>query len=165
MRGRGSRAPPPAAGRLRRFNAAAALRRDLRHRRPHEYKGERSVFYDELDGVVLVHDLTFRGSAKKLERWAREIAATGTFAPAASTPQWNAAPGTPLAMPPSSSNVLHGFGGLPVPALVVANKADYTRDEETTNQTTAAERAARDAEDDGSRPSAATRTRSRATGS
>ena len=99
-----------------------------------EYKGERSVFYDALDGVVLVHDLSFRGSAKKLERWAREIAATGTFAPAASTPQWNAAPGTPLAMPPSSSNVLHGFGGLPVPALVVANKADLhkrRRDDES----------------------------------
>jgi hypothetical protein len=39
---------------------------------------------------------------------------------------WN--PGGAALVAPSSPAVLHGFGGLPVPALIIANKSDLERD-------------------------------------
>ncbi|PKA63411.1 Metal tolerance protein 8 [Apostasia shenzhenica] len=54
-------------------------------------------------GVIFVHDLSQRRTKASLQNWAVEIAATGTF---------------------SSPHGSIGPGGLPVPYLVVANKAD-----------------------------------------
>ena len=92
-----------------------------------EHKIERRVFYADLDGVLLVHDLSLRRSARRLRKWAREIAASATFAsPTPDHCDWSvgvdAVRGTP-----DAAHVLRGFGGLPVPALVVANKADLDR--------------------------------------
>ena len=92
-----------------------------------EHKIERRVFYADLDGVLLVHDLSLRRSARRLRKWAREIAASATFAsPTPDHCDWSvgvdAVRGTP-----DAPHVLRGFGGLPVPALVVANKADLDR--------------------------------------
>ena len=89
-----------------------------------QYKNERSVYYSHVNGVILVHDLSFRSSAARLERWAREVAASATFsAPTPETCAWTSGTMT-SAVAPSSTYVLHGFGGLPVPALIVANKCD-----------------------------------------
>lgn len=61
-------------------------------------------------GVIFVHDLSQRRTKTSLQRWASEVAATGTFS-------------APL---PSG-----GPGGLPVPYIVVGNKADIAAKEGT----------------------------------
>jgi Rab-like protein 3 len=91
-----------------------------------EHEAERRVFYRDLDGVLLVHDLTLPRAARGLERWARDVAANATFAtPTPDHCDWNPT-ATQSAQSPEP-HVLRGFGGLPVPALVVANKADLDR--------------------------------------
>ena len=61
-------------------------------------------------GVIFVHDLSQRRTKTSLQKWASEVAATGTFS-------------APL---PSG-----GPGGLPVPYIVVGNKADIAAKEGT----------------------------------
>ncbi|KAB5556576.1 hypothetical protein DKX38_007485 [Salix brachista] len=84
------------------------------------YKDCRSLFYSQINGefhtfsmancVIFVHDLSQRRTKTSLQKWASEIAATGTFSA------------------PLSSG---GPGGLPVPYIVVCNKADIAVKEGT----------------------------------
>nr|VDC67557.1 unnamed protein product [Brassica rapa] len=74
------------------------------------YKDCRSLFYSQINGVIFVHDLSQRRTKTSLQKWASEVAATGTFS-------------APL---PSG-----GPGGLPVPYIVVGNKADIAAKEGT----------------------------------
>lgn len=82
-----------------------------------QYERERGVFYDQINGVIIVHDASSRSSGARCEAWAREVASKGTFS--APTPT----PGERYASAESPC-VLYGFGGLPVPCLIVANKID-----------------------------------------
>lgn len=61
-------------------------------------------------GVIFVHDLSQRRTKTSLQKWAAEIAATGTF----SAPLGSGGP-----------------GGLPVPYIVIGNKADVAAKEGT----------------------------------
>ncbi|CAH9071186.1 unnamed protein product [Cuscuta epithymum] len=72
------------------------------------YKDCRSLFYSQINGVIFVYDLSQRRTKSSLQKWAVEIAATGTFS-------------APLAS--------GGPGGLPVPYIVIANKADIASNE------------------------------------
>ncbi|KAH1082791.1 hypothetical protein J1N35_022552 [Gossypium stocksii] len=74
------------------------------------YKGCRSLFYSQLNGVIFVHDLSQRRTKTSLRKWAAEIAASGTF----SAPLGSGGP-----------------GGLPVPYIVIGNKADIASKEGT----------------------------------
>ncbi|KAI5057635.1 hypothetical protein GOP47_0027650 [Adiantum capillus-veneris] len=67
------------------------------------YKDCRSLFYAQINGVIFVHDLSQRKTKVSLQKWAAEVAASGTFSAPMAT--FNAA-------------------GIPVPYLVVGNKAD-----------------------------------------
>ncbi|KAK3017199.1 hypothetical protein RJ639_007754, partial [Escallonia herrerae] len=67
------------------------------------YKDCRSLFYSQINGAIFVHDLSQRRTKASLQKWAAEIAATGTF----SAPLGSGGP-----------------GGLPVPYIVIGNKAD-----------------------------------------
>ncbi|KAJ6798523.1 small GTPase LIP1 isoform X1 [Iris pallida] len=67
------------------------------------YKDCRSLFYTQINGVIFVHDLSQRRTKTGLQKWAVEISTSGTFSA------------------PLSSG---GPGGLPVPYLVIGNKAD-----------------------------------------
>ena len=73
-------------------------------------------FFRTYHGYFLVHDASQKNSALTLERWAREIAQQRTFV----------APDTQIPNPWMTStrdpHVIYGFGGLPVPCLVVSNK-------------------------------------------
>ncbi|KAG1330064.1 Small GTPase LIP1 [Cocos nucifera] len=72
------------------------------------YKDCRSLFYTQINGVIFVHDLFQRRTKTSLQRWAAEIAATGTF----SAPLRSGGP-----------------GGLPVPYMVISNKVDIAAKE------------------------------------
>ncbi|KAL8195808.1 hypothetical protein R6Q57_025561 [Mikania cordata] len=72
------------------------------------YTDCRSIFYSQINGVIFVHDLSQRRTKTSLQKWAAEIAATGTF----SAPLANGGP-----------------GGLPVPYIVIGNKADIASKE------------------------------------
>ncbi|XP_012075249.1 small GTPase LIP1 isoform X2 [Jatropha curcas] len=74
------------------------------------YKDCRSLFYSQINGVIFVHDLSQRRTKTSLQKWASEIAATGTF----SAPLGSGGP-----------------GGLPVPFIVIGNKADIAAKEGT----------------------------------
>ncbi|PON58707.1 Small GTPase superfamily, Rab type [Parasponia andersonii] len=74
------------------------------------YKDCRSLFYTQINGVIFVHDLSQRRTKTSLQKWATEIAATGSFS-------------APLAS--------GGPGGLPVPYIVIGNKADIAAKEGT----------------------------------
>ncbi|CAI0554891.1 unnamed protein product [Linum tenue] len=74
------------------------------------YKDCRSLFYSQINGVIFVHDLSQRRTKTSLLHWASEIAATGTF----SAPLGSGGP-----------------GGLPVPYIVIGNKADVAAKEGT----------------------------------
>ncbi|XP_074335593.1 small GTPase LIP1-like isoform X1 [Apium graveolens] len=74
------------------------------------YKDCRSLFYSQINGVIFVHDLSQRRTKTSLQSWAVEIAANGTFSA------------------PLSSG---GPGGLPVPYIVISNKADIAAKEGT----------------------------------
>ncbi|GJM91663.1 hypothetical protein PR202_ga08062 [Eleusine coracana subsp. coracana] len=67
------------------------------------YKECRSLFYSQINGVIFVHDLSQRKTKTNLNKWAVEVAESGTF----SAPLGSGGP-----------------GGLPVPYLVIANKVD-----------------------------------------
>ncbi|EER95186.1 hypothetical protein BDA96_01G468300 [Sorghum bicolor] len=67
------------------------------------YKACRSIFYTQINGVIFVYDLSQRKTKTNLNKWAVEVAETGTF----SAPLGSGGP-----------------GGLPVPYLVIANKVD-----------------------------------------
>ena len=83
-----------------------------------QFKDDRAAFFRDINAVILVHDASQKNSALTLERWAREIAQQGTFV----------APDTQIPNPWVTStrdpHVVYGFGGLPVPCLVVSNKSD-----------------------------------------
>ncbi|XP_013606196.1 PREDICTED: uncharacterized GTP-binding protein At5g64813-like isoform X3 [Brassica oleracea var. oleracea] len=74
---------------------------------------ERDFFVElwDVSGVIFVHDLSQRRTKTSLQKWASEVAATGTFS-------------APL---PSGG----GPGGLPVPYIIVGNKADIAAKEGT----------------------------------
>ncbi|XP_059640209.1 small GTPase LIP1 [Cornus florida] len=74
------------------------------------YKDCRSLFYSQINGVIFVHDLSQRRTKTGLQKWAAEIAATGSF----SAPLGSGGP-----------------GGLPVPYIVIGNKADIAAKEGT----------------------------------
>ncbi|KAJ0096766.1 hypothetical protein Patl1_27599 [Pistacia atlantica] len=74
------------------------------------YKDCRSLFYSQINGVIFVHDLSQRRTKTSLQKWAAEIAATGSF----SAPLGSGGP-----------------GGLPVPYIVIGNKADVAAKEGT----------------------------------
>ncbi|XP_068652548.1 small GTPase LIP1-like isoform X2 [Aristolochia californica] len=74
------------------------------------YKDCRSLFYIQINGVIFVHDLSQRKTKTNLSKWAAEIAATATF----SAPLGSGGP-----------------GGLPVPYIVIGNKADIVVKEGT----------------------------------
>lgn len=65
---------------------------------------------NSLAGIIFVHDLSQRRTKTSLQKWAAEIAATGTF----SAPLGSGGP-----------------GGLPVPFIVIGNKADIAAKEGT----------------------------------
>ncbi|CAD5331268.1 unnamed protein product [Arabidopsis thaliana] len=67
------------------------------------YKDFRSLFYSQINGVIFVHDLSQRTTKTNLQKWAGEVSVTGEFSA------------------PLSSG---GPGGLPVPYIVIGNKAD-----------------------------------------
>lgn len=67
------------------------------------YKDCRSLFYAQINGVIFVHDLSQRRTKTSLQKWAVEVAVAGTF----SAPLGSGGP-----------------GGLPVPYIVIGNKAD-----------------------------------------
>ncbi|GMH45833.1 hypothetical protein BSKO_13796 [Bryopsis sp. KO-2023] len=71
------------------------------------YQQLRRLFYDQLNGVILVHDLTSPKSWSSLVSWATEVAGDGSFV-------------APFPTDLADKNM----GGLPVPVLVVGNKAD-----------------------------------------
>lgn len=97
-----------------------------------DHKPERGALYHDLDGVVLVHDLSLSRRAPEMEeglrRWAREVAASATFAaPSPDACPWRVSP-TENAQGDASPHVLRGgFGGVPVPVLVVGAKAELRR--------------------------------------
>ncbi|KAL3680386.1 hypothetical protein R1sor_023342 [Riccia sorocarpa] len=68
-----------------------------------QYKQCRTLFYSQINGIIFVHDLSQRSTKSSLQNWANEVAAHGTFS-------------APL--PPGHSGIL------PVPSLVIGNKAD-----------------------------------------
>lgn len=72
------------------------------------YKACRSLFYAQINGVIFVHDLSQRRTKASLQKWAAEIAATGTF----SAPLRSGGP-----------------GGLTVPHVVIGNKVDVASKE------------------------------------
>ncbi|KAL4332100.1 hypothetical protein GQ457_07G004540 [Hibiscus cannabinus] len=74
------------------------------------YSDCRSLFYSQINGVIFVHDLSQRRTKISLQKWATEIAVTGTF---------------------SASLGSGGPGGLPVPYIVIGNKADIAAKEGT----------------------------------
>ncbi|XP_050380276.1 small GTPase LIP1 [Argentina anserina] len=74
------------------------------------YKECRSLFYSQINGVIFVHDLSQRRTKTGLQKWATEISTTGTF----SAPLGSGGP-----------------GGLPVPYIVIGNKADIAAKEGT----------------------------------
>ncbi|XP_020206863.1 small GTPase LIP1 [Cajanus cajan] len=74
------------------------------------YKDCRSLFYSQINGIIFVHDLSQRRTKTSLQKWAAGIAETGTF----SAPLGSAGP-----------------GGLPVPYIVIGNKADIAAKEGT----------------------------------
>ncbi|XP_070031310.1 small GTPase LIP1-like [Nicotiana tomentosiformis] len=74
------------------------------------YKDCRSLFYSQINGVIFVYDLSQRRTKTSLQKWAVEIATAGTFS-------------APLAS--------GGPGGLPVPYIVIGNKADSATKEGT----------------------------------
>ncbi|KAJ9670886.1 hypothetical protein PVL29_027058 [Vitis rotundifolia] len=74
------------------------------------YKECRSLFYSQINGVIFVHDLSQRRTKASLQKWAAEIAATGTF----SAPLGSGGP-----------------CGLPVPFIVIGNKTDIAAKEGT----------------------------------
>ncbi|KAG5041227.1 hypothetical protein JHK85_013703 [Glycine max] len=69
-----------------------------------------SVDVKDMNGVIFVHDLSQRRTKTSLQKWAAEIAATGTF----SAPLGSGGP-----------------GGLPVPYIFIGNKADIAAKEGT----------------------------------
>ncbi|KAI9116965.1 hypothetical protein K1719_011964 [Acacia pycnantha] len=72
------------------------------------YKDFRSMFYAQINGIIFVHDLSQRRTKASLQKWATEIAATGTF----SAPLRSGGP-----------------GGLTVPYIVIGNKVDVASKE------------------------------------
>ncbi|KAF5174966.1 RAB, member of RAS oncogene family protein [Thalictrum thalictroides] len=67
------------------------------------YKDCRSLFYSQINGIIFVHDLSQRRTKTSLQKWAVEVAISGSF----SAPLGSGGP-----------------GGLPVPYIVIGNKAD-----------------------------------------
>lgn len=72
------------------------------------YKDCRSLFYSQINGVIFVYDLSQPRTKKSLQKWAVEISANGSF----SAPLGSGGP-----------------GGLPVPYIVIGNKADVAAKE------------------------------------
>ena len=99
-----------------------------------EHKPERGALYHDLDGVVLVHDLSLSRRAREreegLRRWAREVAASATFAaPSPDACPWRVSiSSSENKEEDACPHVLRGgFGGVPVPVLVVGAKAELRR--------------------------------------
>eukprot|EP00877_Chromochloris_zofingiensis_P007932 jgi/Chrzof1/3392/Cz12g23210.t1 len=74
------------------------------------YQSLRQLFYKQINGVILVYDLSDKGSLRRLPKWATEVATEGSFV-------------APLSDDLASRNI----GGLPVPVFIVGNKADRVK--------------------------------------
>ncbi|OVA17024.1 Small GTPase superfamily [Macleaya cordata] len=74
------------------------------------YKDCRSLFYSQINGVIFVHDLSQRSTKTNLQKWAADVAETGTF---------------------SATLGSGGPFGLLVPYIVIGNKADIAAKEGT----------------------------------
>lgn len=74
------------------------------------YKDLRRLFYQQLSGVILVHDLSDPSSHNHINKLAQEVAQEGTFV-----------------APLSEEAACHNLGGIPVPVLVVGMKSDLSR--------------------------------------
>ena len=76
------------------------------------YEAVRSMYYSGINGVLLVHDLSSTSHAHNplasLRRWAMEVASKGRG--------WQS--------PLPEERAVMSLGGLPVPCLVIGNKAD-----------------------------------------
>lgn len=72
-----------------------------------QYHAARPIFYQRINGVIAVHDLTNRRTRSNLHRWTSEVASLGTFSA------------------PSPEATFSG--GLPVPLLIIGNKSDSRR--------------------------------------
>eukprot|EP00879_Flechtneria_rotunda_P008804 GHRR01009222.1.p1 GENE.GHRR01009222.1~~GHRR01009222.1.p1 ORF type:complete len:298 (+),score=88.10 GHRR01009222.1:707-1600(+) len=72
-----------------------------------KYEQLRSVFYKQINGVILVYNVANKATLSKLPRWATEVCRNGSF----------------LA-PFSNDQAARNIGGLPVPVLLIGNKAD-----------------------------------------
>mmetsp|Transcript_17960 Transcript_17960/g.34333 ORF Transcript_17960/g.34333 Transcript_17960/m.34333 type:complete len:355 (+) Transcript_17960:149-1213(+) len=81
-----------------------------------QYSKLRSIFYSQINGVILVHDLSSRRSARNLHRWAGELLEKCTFSAAV--------PNSSLGYTEDDRAASTGLYGLPVPALVIGNKSD-----------------------------------------
>ncbi|CAI5518679.1 unnamed protein product [Closterium sp. Naga37s-1] len=68
-----------------------------------QYKSSRSLFYDQINGVIFVHDLSRKKSRVAALQWMDELVRSGTF---------------------SAPSHGHREGQLPVPLLVIGNKDD-----------------------------------------
>lgn len=67
----------------------------------------RHLFYEQVNGVMLVHDISSPKSWTALDNWATEVTGDGTFV---------------AHFPNEVAD--QNLGGLPVPVLIVGNKAD-----------------------------------------
>lgn len=71
------------------------------------YEALRGLFYQGVNGVMLVHDLCQSRTLPSLQNWAAEVSQLGSFQ-----------------APYSEDRAALNLGGLPVPCLVVGNKQD-----------------------------------------
>ena len=107
-----------------------------------EYKAERVALYNDLDGIILVHDLSLSRGPKQteqnLKKWAREVAGSATF----KTPSPDVVPWERKSLDgdmnnthtsTSNPNILRNFQGLPVPVLVVGCKLDLEKNKNSTD--------------------------------
>ncbi|CAI7775761.1 unnamed protein product, partial [Closterium sp. NIES-53] len=69
-----------------------------------QYKSSRSLFYDQINGVIFVHDLSRKKSRVAALQWMDELVRSGTFS--------------------APSHSMSREGQLPVPLLVIGNKDD-----------------------------------------
>eukprot|EP00887_Chlorella_sp_A99_P005893 scaffold1.g5893.t1 len=72
------------------------------------YESLRPLWYQSLNGVILVHDLSSARSLPSLQRWAQEVAQKGGG----------------FVVPLPEDRAALNLGCLPVPALLIGNKAD-----------------------------------------
>mmetsp|Transcript_22825 Transcript_22825/g.31799 ORF Transcript_22825/g.31799 Transcript_22825/m.31799 type:complete len:327 (+) Transcript_22825:301-1281(+) len=108
-----------------------------------QYENLRGIFYSQVNGIILVHDLSSRRSSSSLPRWASEAAARASFQAAFPLPSQSFPPSTSStssSLHPHSHSTLPSLSQaqrgpstltsgpfhLPVPALIIGNKLDVS---------------------------------------